>query len=65
MPAPDAGAQPTKDAPRSISDILKVLDHYKPDPAAVARAQAELQQEPPKTTGRVALREFYLQRARR
>jgi CHAT domain-containing protein len=62
--AAHAVAQPANNVPRSVSDILKVLDHYKPDPAAVSKAREEMKQVPPKTTDRVALREFYLQRAR-
>jgi len=52
-----------RDAPRSVNDILKVLDHYKPDPAAVLKAQAEARLEPPQAGDRKALREFYLRRA--
>jgi CHAT domain-containing protein len=59
-----AAAQAKKDAPRSIKDILLVLGHYKPDAEAIARAQAELKQEPPKTEDKVLLRNFHLQKAR-
>ncbi len=59
-----AAEQTKKDAPRSIKDILAVLGHYKPDADAIARAQAELKQEPPKTEDKVLLRNFHLQKAR-
>jgi CHAT domain-containing protein len=54
----------TKTAPRNIGDILKVLDHYKPDPAAVAKAQAELAQQPPAGADNTALRDFYIAKSR-
>jgi CHAT domain-containing protein len=62
--APHADAQSGKATPRNINDILKVLEHYKPDPAAVAKAQAELNQAPPQSADQRVLRDFYLQRAR-
>ena len=54
----------TKPASRNIADILKVLDHYKPDPAAVAKAQAELAQQPPAGADSVTLRDFHIARSR-
>lgn len=52
---PAAGTPP----PRSIDDIERLLDHYKPDPAAVDKIRAEADAAPPATEERVALFRFY------
>lgn len=50
-------------APRSIDDIVKVLDHYKPDAAAIEKARATLKQSPPESTENAVLFRFYSERA--
>ena len=37
--AAETTARPETAAPRSIADVVKILDHYKPDPAAAAKSQ--------------------------
>ena len=49
-------------APRSIDDIVKVLDHFKPDAAAIEKAQATLKLPPPESTDRATLFRFYSER---
>jgi CHAT domain-containing protein len=48
--------------PRTIDDITRLLDHYKPDPLIAAKALAEANREPPVTEARKALFDFYWQR---
>lgn len=48
--------------PRSIGDITRMLDHYKPDPALVIRLKAEADAEPPATDERNTLFSFYWKR---
>src|SRR5262245_2281724 len=48
--------------PRSIADVLAILDAQKPDPEKVARLRAEISTEPPATSDRRALRDFYQRR---
>ena len=50
-------------APRSIEDVLKVLEHYKPDPAVAQQARAEADRPPPNTTDPIDLFKFYSARA--
>ncbi len=50
--------------PRSTADIVRLLDHYKPDPAVAAKALAEADAKPPVTEERQALFDFYWQRGR-
>ena len=56
--SPDQQVQETA-APRSIDDIIKVLDHYKPDVAAIEKARATLKLPPPESTDRAVLFRFY------
>lgn len=50
--------------PRTIEDILVVLDQFKPDPALAENARAELNQEPPATGNAKELADFYFKRGR-
>ena len=50
--------------PRSIDDVLKVLEHYKPDPTDAQQAREAAERQPPNTTDAVDLAKFYLERAR-
>jgi len=59
--APDQQAQEAP-APRSVSDIIAVLEQYKPDPAAVEKAQATLKRELPQTDDRKILFNFHFER---
>jgi hypothetical protein len=60
-----ATAAPAQTAPppRSMADVLAVLDQYKPDPQKVSRLKAEVAKPPPQTTDRVDLFRFYFARA--
>ncbi|MEY4593107.1 MAG: hypothetical protein RIR18_2002, partial [Pseudomonadota bacterium] len=49
--------------PRSISDITRMLDHYKPEPELAAKTLAAANAEPPATDDRKILFEFYRNRA--
>jgi CHAT domain-containing protein len=49
--------------PRSVADVLAVLDQYKPDPEKVNRLKAEVAKPPPQTTDKVDLLNFYMARA--
>jgi CHAT domain-containing protein len=51
-------------APRSVDDILAVLEQYKPDPAKVEERTRAANLEPPVTDDNRALAQFYLQRSR-
>ncbi|MCC6611044.1 MAG: CHAT domain-containing protein [Burkholderiales bacterium] len=51
-------------APRTVTDIVKTLETYRPDPAAVERIRALASEEPPKTEDRQALASFYFERSR-
>lgn len=63
---PTAHAAPadisSKPPPRTIDDLTKLLDHYKPDPAAGAKARAEADQPELQGGDTAALFAFYLQR---
>jgi CHAT domain-containing protein len=48
--------------PRSVADVLAVLEQYKPDPEQVNRLKAEVAKQPPQTADPVDLRRFYLDR---
>lgn len=48
--------------PRTIDDITRMLDHYKPDPALVARLRSEADALPPAGEERGALFDFYWKR---
>ena len=50
--------------PRSVADIVKILDHYKPDPAVAAKAREEAAAQVPESTDRLTLLRFYLARSR-
>lgn len=50
--------------PRSIDDILKILEQYKPDPQKVERDRAAAAMHPPDTTDPTELARFYHQRGR-
>src|SRR5687768_3973914 len=52
----------TAPPPRSVADVLAVLDQYKPDPEKVRRLKAEVDRQPPQTTDRVDLFKFYVGR---
>lgn len=62
--AADAAAATEAAPPRTVADIIKVLDHYKPDPAAAAKSREEAAAQPPASTDRLTLLRFYVQRAR-
>jgi len=49
--------------PRTIDDITKQLEHYKPDPGAAAKALAEANQLPPEGADDATLFSFYWKRA--
>lgn len=57
-------AQTPPAPPRTVEDILAVLDHYKPDPAAVEKLRTAAAAEPPATNNRQDLAVFYHRRAR-
>lgn len=57
-------AQTAPAPPRTVEDILAVLDQYQPDPAAVERLRAAAVAEPPVTSNRQDLAIFYHRRAR-
>jgi len=59
--AAEAAAQ-SAPPPRSIADVLAILDAQKPDPEKVARLRAEITKEPPATSDKKELREFYQRR---
>jgi CHAT domain-containing protein len=59
--APDQQAREAP-APRSVSDIITVLEQYKPDAAAIEKAQATLKLELPQTDERKTLFNFYFER---
>ena len=60
-----AQEQPIQEAPspRSIDDIIKVLDQYKPDVASIEKARATLKLAPPETEDRSVLFRFHYARA--
>jgi CHAT domain-containing protein len=60
--APAAG-QSFVPPPRTIADITAILDQEKPDPARLARMQADAEREPPKDAAAAALVAFYYDRA--
>lgn len=60
----DAAAAANGAAPRSIADVVKVLEHYKPDPAVAARAREVAAAQPPASTEREVLFKFHVERAR-
>src|SRR3954468_16978485 len=50
-------------APHGASDILRILEQSRPDPAAVEKAQLEARKQPPRSDDRKELGEFYAHRA--
>lgn len=50
--------------PRTIDDVVRLLDHFKPDPAVAAKAQEAATALAPPDASRAELFEFYLQRGR-
>lgn len=58
----EMAALPAALPPHKISDITKLLEHYKPDPVKAAQSIALAEAAPPETTDRVVLFDFYLQR---
>jgi CHAT domain-containing protein len=56
-------AQAQSPAPRTISDILAILEQEKPDAAVTERKQREAQAEPPAAATEQQLAEFYFHRA--
>lgn len=48
--------------PRTIDDITRQLEHYKPDPTLAAKFLAEANQEPPAAADEAGLFSFYWQR---
>ena len=53
---------PPPPAPRSVSDVIKILDQYTPDPTAADAARATLALPAPTTEDRKALFKYYFQR---
>lgn len=53
---------PAKAPPRTIDDLTRLLEHYKPDAAAAAKAQAAADQTAPETTDNAVLFDFYYAR---
>jgi nitrous oxide reductase accessory protein NosL len=49
--------------PKSIADILALLQQEKPDPAKLAKLRAETDAEPPARASASDLIEFYLKRS--
>ena len=62
--AADAPATPETAPPRTVADIIKVLEHYKPDPAVATKAREAAAAQPPASTDRLTLLRFYVERAR-
>ena len=62
--ATNALAQTLPAPPRTVEDILAVLDQYKRDPAAVERLRAAATAKPPDTANRQDLAIFYHKRGR-
>jgi hypothetical protein len=50
--------------PRTVDDILAVLDQYKPDPGKAAQNQAQAHAQPPASTDPRTLAAFYHRRGR-
>lgn len=50
--------------PRSVADILAVLDQYKPDPVAMAKLRTQAETQPPDTKHEQDLAIFYHRRGR-
>lgn len=48
--------------PRTVADIVRILDHYKPDPAAIAQARDTLGRPAPQTEDRKVLFDFHYAR---
>ncbi|MCX7154753.1 MAG: CHAT domain-containing protein, partial [Proteobacteria bacterium] len=64
-PAADPVAPPVEAAPpRTVADIVKILDHYKPDPTIAAKAREAAAAQPPDSTDRKTLLRFYVDRSR-
>ena len=70
-PAADAAATPAPvplgaeaAPPRTVADIVKILDHYKPDPSIAAKAREASSAQPPASTDRKTLLRFYIDRSR-
>ena len=49
--------------PRTVEDILAVLDQYKPDPTVAEKARAAASRQPPATANKADLAKFYLERS--
>ena len=49
--------------PRTVEDILAVLDQYKPDPAAAQKTREAIDRQPPATTNQNEVALFYHERA--
>lgn len=58
-----AAAWPQAAPPRSVSDVLAVIDSHKPDPEAIRRNREAAALEPPSGADRVTLKRFYLARS--
>ncbi len=56
-PAPEAPP------PRTVTDIVRVLDQHKPDSEAIARARATMKLPPPATQDRAELFKYYYERS--
>ena len=50
--------------PRTVDDILAVLDEYKPDPSKTEQRNRAANAEPPTNVDKAVLAQFYLERAR-
>lgn len=62
--AATAGAADYIPPPRSVEDILAVLDQYPPDPERIARRLEVLKRTPPSAENKRALAQYYLERGR-
>ena len=61
---PAWGQAPNTPSPRTVSDILAVLEDYKPDPARREKAIRDAAALPPNNGDAITLRNFYRARAR-
>ncbi len=50
--------------PRTIEDVSRLLDHYKPDPGAATRALQAAEAQPPEGADQASLFDFYWRRGR-
>lgn len=60
----DGQAQVQTAPPRSVADIIAILDQYKPDEASLAKLRAQAEAQPPDTKHEQELAIFYHRRGR-